>query len=636
MGIVTLDFETYYSQEYSLGKMSEIEYIKSPLWQTIMCTFKYDNAPTVVRIGDAAVRAELTSIDWTRNAMLSHNIRFDGSIAKWHYGVSPAMYLDTLSMARALTHSVLGKSSLKAVSDYLGLPPKGDEVVRAIGKRLENFTEAELQAYADYCVRDTDNCRAIFDIFRKVMPREELDLIDTVARMFIEPQCVLDPNVLATHLSEVRAEKALVMAKVAHLDKSVFSSNAKFAALLEECGVEVPTKISPVTGLSMPALAKNDRSFKELCSDADQPLDVQAMLAARLGSKSTLEETRTERLGKLSLLEWGAAGQGWAPVALKYYGSHTGRLSGDGGDNWQNFKRGSNIRKAIKAPPGMRVVHRDASQIEARGAGVLAGCHHLVHAFAQKRDVYSEFASDIYGKKVTKADVGLRFVGKTCILGLGYQCGGERLRHTLFIGNGGVSVVLSLEEATDIVYKYRRKFHEIKDLWDRGNLMLGQMVERSKPMSASNAVRRQLRNLNEEITYPCIEIGQDALWLPNGMAISYPNLRCDSTGEFGYDGPYKEWRKLYGGKVLEHVDQALSRIIVMRTASRVKHSTGYRPFLTTHDSLDYIVPRDEAEPFDAYLETEFAVRPDFAPSWPLASEGGWGLTLYDAEKAVNV
>lgn len=660
MAIVTIDFETTYDQQYSLSKMSEVAYILDPRFQVIMCSVKVDHNPTEVFIGHKDVARKLGSLDWSRCALLAHNTRFDGAILAWHYGIEPAMWLDTLSMARATTHWVMGRSSLAKVSEYLGLPPKGDEVVRAIGKRLENFLPHELDAYASYCARDCDNCREIFDRLRPLFPGDELRLIDLILRMFITPQVKLNPHTLAEHLHDVQAQQAQIMAQVAHIDPATFSSNQKFAALLESRGVDVPRKISPTTGDETYALAKNDRAFKELCADQDQPLEIQALLAARINSKSTLEETRTRKLLDLSLMEWpsapslrntlsddpellramashnlaGARGAGWGPVPLKYYGARPGRLSGDGGTNWQNFKRGSKIREGIEAPPGYRIVHRDASQIEARMVAFLARCHKLLDAFAQGRDVYSEFATEVYQRLVTKADNLERFVGKTGILGLGYSCGWERFRHMLFIGNGGISHNIDEEEAKRIVYHYRRTYPEIPQLWAAGEIILNRVIALSR-----SARRRSVVN-DTFFVETIIKPGFDSLWWPNGMCIAYPNIRYErdpsqNSMQIVYDDPYGGWRKIYGGKVTENISQALARIVVTDSAVRIYDLTGRHPFLSTHDSLDYCVPESEADWWNTELERQFAIRPQWGPDLPLASEGGWGRTLEAAERQEN-
>ena len=639
--IVAIDFETHYSSEYSLRRMKMVDYLRDPRFQVIMAAVQEGSGPNEAFFGHAAVAARLARIDWSQAAMLSHNSRFDGAIACWHFGHAPALYLDTASMARAMTHAVIGKSSLAAVADYLGLGAKGTEVVNAMGKRLRDFAPHELQAYAGYCLNDNALCRRIFDIFMAGgFPKSELRVIDLVIRMFTEPQARLDTPRLRSHRTVVRVEKAATMARVAHIDPAVFSSNQKFAALLESLGVDVPMKESPATGEPMPALAKNDREFKELCADDTQSLEVQAVLAARIGAKSTIEETRTDALLDLSLREWGAHGPSWMPVPLKYYGAHTGRLSGDDGTNFQNLKRNSPLRRAIKAPEGMRVVHRDASQIEARMLAWLAGCERLLSAFREGRDVYSEFASEVYGRPITKRDKLERFVGKTSVLGLGYQTGGPKLRHTLFIGNGGVSVPVDLDEALRIVRRYRCAYPEIPALWARGEYLLARMMVDGGDPGVLRFV--QTRDIACVAPFPVIEHTHDALWLPNGMPIAYPRLRREdrllpngnrNTG-YMYDGPYKP-KHIYGGKLVENVTQALARIVVMDIAIRVQHETGFHPFLSTHDSLDYVVPEDEAAWWDGYLAAEFARVPTWAMGLPLASEGGWGPNLADAEHGMN-
>ena len=645
--IVTGDFETYYDNDYSLRKMSEVAYILDPRFQTILCSIQVGDAPIETFIGHDEVARKLATIDWSRAAWLSHNTRFDGAILAWHYRHTPALWLDTLSMARATTHAVLGRSSLEKVSEYLGLPPKGNAVVRMAGVTLEELLTRpnEMADYIRYCERDTQNCRTIFDRLRPLFPATEIRLIDLVLRMFIDPQVCLDPDVLAQHLGAVQAEKAAVMARVAHIDKSVFSSNPQFAKLLTDLGVEVPMKVSPVTGLLMPALAKNDRGFKELCSDPDQPMEVQALLAARLHAKSTLEETRTAKLLDLSMRTWPGKGQGWGPVPLKYWGAHTGRLSGDGGENWQNFKRGSQMRQAIKAPPGWRIVHRDASQIEARMVAWMARCTKLLDAFANGRDVYSEFATEVYGRPVTKKDKGDRFVGKTSILGLGYGMGWERFKHTLYIGNGGMSLDVPDQESKRIVYFYRRLYEEIPLLWGQAGRMMTYMAMLNAPLTAP---LRRLRDTydgayNNIPTVRGVKPGREAIWLPNGMCIQYPGLRIDrtrnSTGsiatEMTYRDPYGSPVHMFGGKTVENISQGLARIVVTDSAVRVYDKTGYHPFLTTHDSLDYCVPESDVRWFDEELEQQFAVRPSWGPDLPLASEGGWGQTLLQAEQAQN-
>jgi DNA polymerase len=472
----------------------------------------------------------------------------------------------------------------------------------------------------------------------------ELQLIDLILRMYILPQVQLDPDIITQHLDEVREEKARALEQVAGIDKEHFSSNQKFAELLTQYGVTVPTKISPTTGSEIPALARGDWDFKELCADPSNPPIVQAILATRRSVKSTIDETRAEALLRISRLNWVMPGsahlsdQGvqhscWAPVPLKFSGARTHRLSGDGGINFQNIRRGSSLRRALQAPDQYRVVHRDASQIEARMVAWMSWCLPLLDAFEQGRDVYSEFASTIYEEPVTKADKLRRFIGKTAILGLGYSCGAARFRHMCFIGAGGVAVQLEQHDAEHIVRTYRSQYPEIPDLWAACNTLLVNMIMNATGSGLTTVGLRQSLLAHLPLTY-----SEDSIWLPNGLPVQYPKLGYSYTQEgreLCYDDPYGGRRKIYGGKVVENISQALARIVVTDVAVRVYQVTGYHPWLSAHDSLTYCVPLSEAEDMDRELTRQFAIRPVWADELPLASEGGWGKCLYDAERATN-
>src|SRR5215472_4788500 len=609
-----------------------------------MLGMKINDGKTVIHEGDEQARAALAAIDWSRAAMVGHNLRFDGAILAWRYGVVPKLYLDTMAMARATIFAHTGHASLEATAKYLRLPEKGKDVLDASGKHRGDFTDEEWESYKEYCRRDTDITKLALNKFVQVIPKSELRTIDATVRMFTEPQVQLDRLLLGKHLIDIRQQKKVILDQ-SGLSKELLSSQSQFAAWLKGRGIQVPTKQSPTNPkFVIPALAKGDRAFKELCQREDLPYEVEVALQARIDAKSTGEETRTEALLTVSALNWGPSRRSgsWSPVPLRYYGARTGRFSGDGGFNWQNFRRASRIREAVIAPSGYLIVHRDASQIEARMVADLADCKIQKKAFRDpKRDIYCEFASrDIYHRPITKNDKLERFVGKTAILSLGYSCGHHRFREALFIGNGGVAVSVSEDQARDIVINYRQRFADIPVLWRRGDNLLSWMAAVANRLSIGNMAEAMQMGMPY---YPVVDIDYDAVRLPNGMAIQYPGLRVKpdpnrpwANAGFAYDDPYLGEQSMYGGKFLENISQALCRIIITDIIERVRKSTGYYPFLTTHDSLDYCVPIEDAEKFDQLLAVEFAKPPTWAPKLPLASEGGWGRTLAAAERGEGV
>lgn len=410
MDIITIDFETYYDQEYSLSKMTTEAYVRDDRFEVIGVGVKINSEPTDTYSGED-VGGFLRSLNYKNAAVLAHNTVFDGAILRWRYDIEPKFWLDTLSMSRPEFKMCVG-GSLAALAWALNLGEKGTEVVQAKGKRRADFTPQELDAYMGYCANDVELTYKLYQVLKSKLPPSELLMIDLLIRMYVDPLIEVDVDHLRGHLHKVVTNKEQLLNKLSKNDperiRKVLSSNNKFADLLKLLGVTPPTKISKTTGKTTYAFAKTDRGLLDLQEHPDQR--VQAVVAARLGVKSTIEETRTQ-----SLIEAGQRGR--LPVMLNYHGAHTGRLSGGDGLNLQNLpsRRGKAIREAICAPDGHVLMVGDLSQIEARLSAYLAGEDRLVEAFRQGRDVYSEFASNVYGRTITKADKRERFVGKTCL-----------------------------------------------------------------------------------------------------------------------------------------------------------------------------------------------------------------------------
>ena len=531
MDIVTIDFETYYDKDYSLTKMTTEAYVRDPRFEVIGVGIQVNDNPPDWYSGDNPGKF-LKSLDYSKRAILCHNTAFDGAILSWHFGIKPRLWLDTLSMARPY-HSMTVGGSLAKLTAHYGLGAKGTEVLNALGKRKSDFTPEELARYGEYCINDVDLTYKLFQILKMGFPVQELLAIDQTLRMYTEPVIELDVPLLEKHLEEVRARKAELMASVSVTTEDIMS-NAKFAVALQALGVEPPTKTSNTTGKSTWAFAKTDKGMTELLEHPDDR--VQALVSARLGVKSTIEETRTEAL-------IGVAGRGRLPIMLNYYGAHTGRFSGGDKMNLQNLPaRGSSnaIRRSLKAPEGQVIIASDSSQIEARMVAYIAGQDDLVQAFREGRDVYSEFATEVYGRKITKADKTERFVGKAAVLSLGYGAGAAKFKDMLRIQG---KVEIELNEAERIVRIYRAKNFRIVQLWQKCGHALTDMV-----MDGYG-------NITDILPYD-----PSGITLPNKMQIKYPALRATTSG-FEYIADPRQyakrdgdavWTRIYGGKVVEN------------------------------------------------------------------------------------
>ena len=619
MRIITIDFETYYSREYSLSKMTTEAYVRDPRFEVIGVGIKVDNNPTDWYSGNDVGRF-LHSLDYSKDAILAHNCVFDGAILSWIYNIKPCFWLDTLSMARPFHHNTIG-GSLKALAKYYKLGEKGDEVINGLNKRREDFSPQELDRYAEYCIKDVDLTYNLFNKLKVKVPTSELMIIDQTLKMYTDPRIKLDQDVLQKHLASVKEQKRQLIDTLAFkgLDpesvKKVLMSNDKFAKLLTMLKVEPPKKISVRTGKETYAFAKTDKEFTALLEHVD-PM-VQNLVAARLGTKSTIEETRTENLIKVSE-------RGNLPIMLNYYGAHTGRFSGGDKLNLQNLPRNGAIRKALTAPEEHILIACDSSQIEARMVAYIAGQEDLVQAFREGRDVYSEFATEVYGRPISKADKTERFVGKTCILGLGYGMGAKKFRDTLALGQGGITVDVDENEAQRIVNLYRQKNHKIVSLWHScGHALSGILAGGSG-------------NICSLLPYD-----SKGIRLPNNLYIQYPALRNTTNGfeyisdartyrKFKYTPDTEvDWTRIYGGKVTENVVQALARIVVAEQMASVGQS--YHVAFQVHDEIIIVGPGSDETDARKLIEKRTSTPPSWAVDLPVACESGVGNNYGDAK-----
>ena len=479
MDILTLDFETYYDKDFSLSKITMEHYIRDPRFEVIMLGVRWpDGTKEIITGSHEEIQYRLDGIEWGKYAVLCHNTLFDAAILSWRFGVNPAAWLDTLSMARAMFG--MKGNSLALLAKRYGLEDKGTAVQNAMGKRRCDFTPQEFKEYADYCLHDVELCHELFFLMsngwykpetfdhRDPYPRKELELIDRLIRMYTEPTLRLNVHKLEEHLADVvrRKEELLSNAGIAKED---LMSNPKFALVLESFGVSPPMKVSPTTGKQAFAFAKTDPGMKALLEHPDDR--VQAVVAARMGVKSTLEETRTQRFIDM------AQRNPLFPVPLRYSAARTHRLGGTDGINLQNLPargaQANKLKKCIEAPPGHVIIDCDSSNIEARMLAWLAGQDDLVQDFANGVDVYCKMASKIFGRPITKADKVERFVGKTVVLGCGYQTGAMKLQITLKASE--MNMDLELSECKNIIDTYRNSVPAITRLWRTGDAALETM-----------------------------------------------------------------------------------------------------------------------------------------------------------------
>ena len=436
MQYLTIDAETYWSQDHSLSKMNPILYCTHPETELISLSYKLNNDQTYTIWGEDAILAWAKTMPWEDLAVIAHNGNgFDHMLLVWRLGAHPKLFCDTLAMARPFHAKDVG-GSLKALVKHYGLGVKDATALHQTkGKHLVDFTTQEKADMGVYNRMDVDQTWGLFKKLAPLTPPGEMKLIDMTARMLVYPQFHVDQQLLTRGLKAERARKhAMLMELAQHLEiigltdediaaqaQTLLMSAQKFSEILTSRGVPVPTKLSPTTGKETPALAKTDEAFTAL-QDHPDPI-VSTAARARLGVKSTILESRIE-----ALLAVSTALDGKMPIPLQYYGADTtARFSGGMSLNAQNFPRvdpkqpklSDVLRLSLMAPPDHKVVVADLSGIELRMNHFLwkvPSSMDLFRADPEKADLYKEFASKLYNTPKDEVTKAQRHMGKLCVV----------------------------------------------------------------------------------------------------------------------------------------------------------------------------------------------------------------------------
>lgn len=621
--IITLDFETYYNTDgYSLRspKMAMSEYVRDDRFKAqcvAIQTNKQRKARWVPEYDDR-IKKELNKIDWSTTAILAHNTAFDGFILSQHFGIVPAFYLDTLSMARPLFSNHIG-AGLDEVAKYLGYKGKAKGEALSATRGVLDLPLELMTPLGEYCADDVQDTYSIFkDMLGMKFPIDEIHLIHHTIKAFADPVCDVDVPLARKELANERRKKTLLMKRVIKPMEVENIAEVKidlakgdmFAAALERNGAVVPMKESPARikdGTSclennIYAFAKGDLAFQALQIHSDKI--IRDLVEARLAIKSTIGETRAARM-----ILRGTTGDCKLPLFLNYGKAHTLRWSGGDKFNPQNFVRGGNMRKCIVAPKGFKVVVVDSSQIEVRVNAWLWGQHDLLELFLTGGDPYKDLASSIYKKPIDKITYAQRFVGKVGVLGLGYQMGAEKFQYTLEAGLMGPPMIITLAEAEAVKNTYRKKNHRIIAGWYFLENMLSKMYEG-----------------NDYTFREILTFRKDAISTPSGFDLYYPDLdatwshKYDSYKDFSYRGA-RHRVNIYGGMLNENIVQHLARLIVAEQLLMIAER--YRIITMTHDEVVFLAKTREAPKALKFALDCFKTPPSWCSDIPLNAEGGY-------------
>jgi DNA polymerase len=587
MKTITLDFETYFDDEYTLKKLTTEEYIRDERFEALCLGLHVDGHSHW--FPQHKIAETLKRIDWADTAVIAHHAHFDGLILSHHYDCRPAFWYDTLSMGR-YAHGVSVGGSLAALLKHYELAGKTVPYDAFKGHHWNQLSDELKQDLGAGCAHDCAQTHAIWQRMLPLIPVEELTVIDMTVRMFTEPTLEGDQDLLGEVWYD-EVEKKMGGLRDLNVSAKDLASAERFSELLRAEGVEPPIKTSP-KGNRIYAFAKTDEAMRELLEDENPR--VAALCAARLGEKSTIGQTRAARFGDMAM-------RGPMPVYLNYCGAHTRRWSGGDRSNWQNLRRGSDLRRSIKAPDDAKLGIVDLEQIECRVLNYLAGQWDVLQKFARKEDVYSELATRFYGRPISKKDPKERGVGKQIELSCGYGAGAATIVATARRGTYGPPVVLSLAEGETLKSLYRTTHPGVVDYWKKADQVISVL------------------NSGGSMQWGPLFIEDHRLFAPNGLFIDYSTLRYHADERRWKLKTKRGWVNMWGGVLTQNVCELLSRVILSQGMLRIRE-LGIHVALISHDEAVVLIPKDDEAVFEE-VKAAMIVEPDWLPGIPLAVEG---------------
>lgn len=631
--VVVLDWETYFDSDYSLRKLSTIEYVTDPRFEELGLAWLRQQPGKPPAVSEFSSKPHEV-LDWlTRQyggdlggcTVVIQNAIFDGSILAHHYGIQPRYVVDTLGLARHINPRV--KNDLKTLAERYGLKAKGD-TTQFKGLRYDAWTDEQFAALTEYATGDTDIEWALFCKLLPYLsrPKVELPLMVHTLRLFWQPCLGIDFDAGEKLVADMKTEVDNVLKPLGLTKKQISGTNSFRDLITEALGDEAPPLKQAKKG-DILAIAKADEGLTYLLNHPKP--QVRQLIQARVAVKSwPLHIARVQRI-----MDQARAAGGVLPVPLKYCGAHTARWSGAERINLQNLSARSphklvqGIRGLIVAPESHRLVVADAAQIEARGTAWIAGQDDLLEAFESGRDPYVELASEICGRKLRKArkddppPVGAflslqRTIGKIGTLGCGFGMGKARC---LEYAHDVYHVDIDAATAEAIVKRYRARNRAICKFW---NDIEAAFKFVTKYPHERKELPRGLAFWREDDT--------TTITLPSGRNLRYPGaMVVPDTDRWGrltsklyLPDPAKAGllTPAWGGVLTENVVQAISRD-VLGEAILLCEAAGVHVAHHCHDELIGMVHVDWAEDALAIMLNALRTRPAWAPGWPLDAEG---------------
>lgn len=647
---LVIDFETYYDTEYSLGKLSTIEYIQHRLFDFTGVGTQILNDPV---LGEDLkpqfnfkpdIELCITQLQTTYGfnfdavTVVIKNAKFDATTLKEKFNIHPLHIIDIDDLLRH--YDARMSHRMKDVTEMFGLKPKG-KTENFKGLHYEEMDKEKKAALQSYGLDDIDIERDLFKILLSLLtnPAMEIPLARHTLDLYLRPRIQFDFK-KAKELQGKMQEKIDNIITEVGVSKTALSGNKSFVKLLKAALPDdegVPMKLGKRGNI--PALAQEDDGCKYLLSHSIK--EVRNLMRARQLVKSwPLHIKRIQNMTNQAIVTGGKL-----RVPLHYYGAHTGRWSGGEKINLQNLggrgRTGAGIdplisamRSLLCAPDGFIFPIVDSAQIEARLLAWIAGERGLLDGFRKGEDIYSVFASELFGCPVHKptnndSDIEIKTLkirrgfGKDAILGCGYGMGAkkfyQRCRENTDLRPLFDSGEYDFKFIDNLIGTYRTTYEKIPAFWKSIEKMFKWVIKYPHEIMTwsiytKEDVKKDPRLLGKSMLTLWKQNNTVYLQLPSGRCLTYRHCRIDGKGTIQW-----HWGHLWGGSITENIIQAIARDLLGYWI--LEFEKNHLPVvLHSHDEIVSLVKENDVNILDDAIKL-MSQGPVWAEGLPLGAEG---------------
>jgi len=486
-----------------------------------------------------------------------------------------------------------------------------------------------LRELMTYCIRDVDSMyEVIHTLPTATLSPTEQAIWNMTARMNLRGVPV-DTYAITVILKQLDNYLYNEMRKLPRITGGRITTHNQVSEIVKwafSMGVEIPNMKKETVAEFVDELTGTDDANKR------KVLEV-LMLRQKLALTSTAKFKKLNELNH----------EGRIYENLRYHGAATGRWAGMGAQ-LHNLPRASVedpeaeikkfydnsilnenplasakalVRSMICAPPNRRLCVVDYSSIENRILMWVCDEWAAVELLRKGRDPYKDMAADLYSVGYDTVNKVQRQLGKSLILGAGYNLGAKGFR-AYAVGYG---IELTDNEAELAISRYRAKHKKVVAYWYKAKDTMTHAIQ--NPGVACRFGK---------CTYTVLKDRNGTAWLalelPSGRSLFYnrPELKDDKYGllatHMGINSYTRKWDrlKLIPGRIIENIVQATARDL-MAAAKLHMDKLGFEIVLSVHDEIVVECDEDKADVMLNNMIKIMCLVPKWAGDLPVDAEG---------------